>query len=418
MTRTITLGCLALLATVLLVVSGCSNSNTMPTTTGARGGLSFTMLWPAHDASGRFIPDSTAQITIAVLRNGTQLSSTTLTRQPGQDTATARLQDIPEGAVIVTVRALDGNGQLIALSGDVDATVVPNRITPLDILLVPPFTGKLATWSFYGYEQGVFDCATGEYGATNIGTSNEVVLMPDGQHFLTPNASMNALQIVKLDGTVVSQVVADPNLMIWRANCSRDGSLIVIPAFETGNPGGTSCNIFVVNTDGSNMRKLTNFTSESGAQLFWATISPDNQYVTFMNYDANGPSVWRVNVDGTNLQQLATNAAYPVIAPDGSKIAYLAMDGYNTTSKFYTMNPDGSGATLLADAGMSTAYPASYSPDGQWLAFSGSNTNWSECDLYAMKLDGSVTIRLTHTPGIFCQSWVAGTTSGLHLNIH
>ncbi|MBI2650204.1 PD40 domain-containing protein, partial [Candidatus Woesearchaeota archaeon] len=77
---------------------------------------------------------------------------------------------------------------------------------------------------------------------------------------------------------------------------SPDGSKI---AFGS-NRDGTHPNIYIMNADGSNIIKLTNFADpyEAG-DMSW---SPDGKKITFQ-YDARGASegeVWIINADGSN----------------------------------------------------------------------------------------------------------------------
>ncbi|NIM95826.1 MAG: hypothetical protein GTO18_19165 [Anaerolineales bacterium] len=79
---------------------------------------------------------------------------------------------------------------------------------------------------------------------------------------------------------------------------SPDGSQILFSAFVDGHRG-----IYVVNADGSNLRRLTPITSANEYAPSW---SPDGTQITFQSSAAGGWDIYIMNVDGTGLQQLTT----------------------------------------------------------------------------------------------------------------
>ena len=99
--------------------------------------------------------------------------------------------------------------------------------------------------------------------------------------------------------------------------------------------------IYVMNSDGSNVNRLTPQDSSDSYQPAW---SPDGTKIAFgSNRDGNG-EIYVMDVNGANVVRLTTHSAedgQPAWSPDGSKIAFVtARDG---NAEIYLMNAtDGS----------------------------------------------------------------------------
>ena len=151
---------------------------------------------------------------------------------------------------------------------------------------------------------------------------------------------------------------------------------IALPAGEssatTGSPAeriaftamGSEGSIFTVNLDGSGLRKLVS--NASGA--IW---SPDRRRLVFsrrfpIGEDFRGDTIYRADLytvrsDGSSVRPLTRAAVDPTWSPDGQSIAFLRGD-FN----LWTMRVDGSGERQLVKSDVEN--PA-WSPDGHWIAF-------------------------------------------------
>ncbi len=133
-------------------------------------------------------------------------------------------------------------------------------------------------------------------------------------------------------------------------------------------------NIFVMNSDGSGVRKLTHSATESEYTIGW---SPDGEKIAFIRRglgDGNA-SIYVMNADGTNQTRITSGAlAFSELAwsPDGEKIAFSRSDGVGT-GDIYVINADGSNqARLTTSVGSFKVYVGTpvWSPDGEKIAFS------------------------------------------------
>jgi TolB protein len=126
-----------------------------------------------------------------------------------------------------------------------------------------------------------------------------------------------------------------------------------------------------------------------------------NGKIAFVNRN-----LYTINPDGTGQTTLAeaqTDIRFPVWSPDASKIVFSRTVFPSQEYDLFVVNADGSNLTRLthtADAATGAAgnYGAAWSPDGSKLAFN--STRSGNSDIWVMNADGSAPVNLTpNTPG-------------------
>jgi Tol biopolymer transport system component len=129
--------------------------------------------------------------------------------------------------------------------------------------------------------------------------------------------------------------------------------------------------IYVISADGSGRRQVTKATRFNGSNPYGhhPVWSPDGQRIAFDNSEAERElisDIYVVNRDGTGLRRLTrdTHSEIPHWSPDGKQILYTRQTSRGEHT--YTMNADGSNQHRL-----SRDLPKwfSWSPDGQRIAF-------------------------------------------------
>lgn len=184
---------------------------------------------------------------------------------------------------------------------------------------------------------------------------------------------------VDLDGTDRIRVAGLP-ASARELTLSPDGTKV---AYAAENEG--SMQVFVKNVDGTVPTRLSVAGGASPA------FSPDGTKIAFTGPRAGaGTDVFVTNTDGTGLQRLTADPATdaePAFSPDGRRIAFASNRIDADRFDVYVMNADGTGEKRLHNSG--EGREASFSPDGARLVFI------NRTDVYLTGADGAGRSRLT-----------------------
>lgn len=126
-----------------------------------------------------------------------------------------------------------------------------------------------------------------------------------------------------------------------------------------------------------------------------ANFDPDGKHIYLTISQGKSPDIYKMNYDGTLVKKI-TNGPYgamnvePAVSPDGRKIAFSS--DRSGRPMIYVMNADGSSPKRLTFAGQFNSTP-SWSPDGKKIAFAGQSED--HFDIFVMNADGTGMIRLT-----------------------
>lgn len=172
-----------------------------------------------------------------------------------------------------------------------------------------------------------------------------------------------SIAIVRSDGTN-EQVLTDDGIS---PSWTPDGRVI----FASARSG--SQQIWIMDGDGGNARQI----GELAADM--VPIMPqlgENGAVVFMGHDAQtepdgNTGIWVIGEDGANLRQL-TRGMQPFLAASGSWIAFTLQTDEPYHRQIWRMNTDGTGLeqlTFLGDDEYPDANAPSISPDEQTVAF-------------------------------------------------
>jgi TolB protein len=193
---------------------------------------------------------------------------------------------------------------------------------------------------------------------------------------------------------------------------SPDGRKLVFAMQPRGSAGvcdrAGACNeeLFVINADGSGLRRLTRNAVPDGD----AAWSPHGRKIAFLSRrDGTGADVFVMNADGSdqrNLTRKPGNEVAPAWSPDGRAIVFSAVppgqplwvDGSRSASgpyrDVYVMNADGSDQRNLTHTQEAEEWAGGWSPDGRTIAFAAHD--WQSNRIFVINADGSGKRALTH----------------------
>jgi len=191
---------------------------------------------------------------------------------------------------------------------------------------------------------------------------------------------------------------------IWAMNANGTGLVQLTNTWRNREPAwspdGTQIiwtrdrgpiDVWIMNADGTNETNLTQSDVSRDDQAEW---SPDGTKIVFRSDRDGAFGVYVMNVDGSGVTRLISNAGNPSWSPDGTKIAYVS--DVSGDLDVWVMNADGSNqVNLTADAAVD-GYPA-WSPTGSQIVFSSDRSG--TFDIWVMRADGTGLQRLTDATG-------------------
>lgn len=182
-------------------------------------------------------------------------------------------------------------------------------------------------------------------GETRLHRGSSPDWSPDGEEIVFEDGG---IYVMKSDGTGVRALV-DTEDQYFAPFWSPGGSRILFSAYKEGDNGSLYSQIFVVDSDGSNLAGLppgaNNEDHYSGPA--W---SPDGEWIVYSS-DVEGLSLYTMSVDGSNVARLskAVVALKAEWSPDGSRLAFVGLDpAAPSRAGVFVMNVDGSGVKAVA----------------------------------------------------------------------
>jgi TolB protein len=176
---------------------------------------------------------------------------------------------------------------------------------------------------------------------------------------------------------------------------SADGQLVF------ARHEGATIFLFVRSADGNAERRLT----KNADPEFDAVWSPDGKRLAFA-FDKASPNqgdmeVFVVNADGSDQKPVAvtegklSHEEWPSWSPDGQWLAFTSTRDDN--QEIYVCRPDGSQRKRLTSDPALDVHPA-WSPDGKRIAFA--TSRFGDLEIAVMNADGTGVARLTESRGL------------------
>ena len=139
----------------------------------------------------------------------------------------------------------------------------------------------------------------------------------------------------------------------------------------------------------------------SNRQAFEKDLTPRDKQL-FETDAAYMNDIYLMNADGSNVRRLTDVPGYdggPFFSPDGKRICWRRFSVDGATAEIYSMNIDGSDVRRLTEIGAMSWAPF-FHPSGDYLIFATNKHGFGNFELYLVRADGKgQPVRATYTDG-------------------
>ena len=214
-------------------------------------------------------------------------------------------------------------------------------------------------------------------------------LAPDGKSVVFASNQTGNFEIYEMDLNGNQQRLTSGIGELSAPEISPNGTRIVFT-----NNSSQIARIWLMKRNGDNAREVY---FKPGIDALDPTWAPDGDHLLFAVGSPTGRQLYTMSVDGSGLN-LVSKSFYTRgrsdWSPDGDTIATYSGESWHR--EIYLLNLDGSDPQQISSGGNVLA--PSFSPDGQWITFTGYIDNYGNddgCEIYIMRIDGSDVRRLT-----------------------
>lgn len=230
-------------------------------------------------------------------------------------------------------------------------------------------------------------------------------LAPDGKRLALVAGNFARLDVMNIDGSGRKNLITAPARTVFSLSWAHTGDRIAFTHGGTFQGPESKVDIETVAPDGSNRKALT----ENAANNGFPSFSPDGKQLVFRSGRDGSKNLYIMNREGSGVRRLTEGKWTDTMAdwsPTGEWIAFAS--DRDKDFEIWLIKPDGSGLKKLIGGGNVRHNHPHFSPDGQWLVFASQRAGLSAeevslphqfqpfGDLFAIRLDGTGLLRLTH----------------------
>lgn len=211
-------------------------------------------------------------------------------------------------------------------------------------------------------------------------------------------SNVGSLHVVEVQGSNPRKVTAGPVTTTesdpaW----SPDGSRIAFARFyDCAAPLGVCSALWVVDAQSGTEERRTQEDAQAVVSALRPAWSTDGTRIAYERYDgrSDASDVWVMNADGSEGRRLTHvgDAAGPTWAPDGRRIAL------SSAFDIYVVDVETGAVERLTRTPAVDESAPDWSPDGDWIAFNGASAGsgvLDESDVYVMSADGADVAQLS-----------------------
>jgi TolB protein len=329
-------------------------------------------------------------------------------------TPSAPLESGSAYSLVIGEGVTDLDGDSLSAPVVVDFTTEATAATELRFSVQPSATGVGLRMT-----PGVRVVATDEAGnavASFAGVVSVAIAAGPAGAVLSGTTSVQAVNGVATFGDLSFDQSGGGFVLTARSGALSDGSSAEFTIFSPSSAASSIVfnryrdGLFVMNTDGSGITRLTNGAGSADLGPAW---SPDGRRIAFARFTTDGPSsgtydIYTMTADGSGVTRLTdvlpvSSSGSPYQgddvgaqwSPDGSKIAFWGGSTDAGTGDLFVANADGTGVRRIVEVDyFGVSVPQSdrvaWSPDGARIAFP---DGFGAIDV--VNADGSGAARLT-----------------------
>jgi len=226
--------------------------------------------------------------------------------------------------------------------------------------------------------------------------NDEIVLRFTGQRgiahskivFVNDSTGSKEIYVVDYDGFNIKKLTNYNSISIF-PKWSPDGSRILFTSFVYGNP-----DLFVMNADGSGKRAVSTLQGLNTTPAW----SPDGNSVILTISKGGSPNLYEIDLNGKYLKRLTFGNSIdtsPYFSPNGKNFVFVSdRPGY---PQLYIMDVDGTNIKRIYTDGYSDS--PCWSPQGDKIVFTMRQPGFSMFDIYLYEISGGKISQLTFDSG-------------------
>jgi Tol biopolymer transport system component len=230
-------------------------------------------------------------------------------------------------------------------------------------------------------------------------------LAPDGKRLALVSGNFGQLDVMNLDGSGRKNIFSSAKRTVFSLSWAHGGDRIALSHGTAFQGPESKVEIETIAPDGTHRKALTDKAGNNGFPSF----SPDGKQLVFRSGRDGHKNLYLMHRDGSGVRRLTEGKWTDTMAdwsPSGEWIAFASDRDKNF--EIWLIKPDGSGLKKLIGGGGVRHNHPHFSPDSQWIVFTSQRAGLSAeeislphqpqpyGDLFAIRLDGSGLMRLTH----------------------